>query len=157
MNCWYSSRITRCGVNLTKPTVCAAAPRIDCAAAMYCARSLGVHAEAGTDRSRSFHRPVPLLASSLLIPVHAVQLGSSVITAIGPVSLALATPAAESGAEPRSERGPLGAPEPPPPKSNTTATTVARTATTPTAPMAHLRFLLLVGPSDSDVTMVQLK
>src|ERR1700756_5209145 len=94
MNCWYSSRITRCGVNLTRPTACAAAPRIDCAAATYWARSFGVHAEAGTERSRSFQRPVPLFERSLLIDVHAIQLGSSVITVTGPVSLALATAAA---------------------------------------------------------------
>src|SRR4029077_7180510 len=102
MNCWYSSAITRCGVNLTKPTACAAAPRIDCAAAMNCARSFGVHAEAGTDRYRSFQRPAPLFARSLLIDVHAVQLGSSVITVTGPVSLALATAAAPSWPEPLS-------------------------------------------------------
>jgi hypothetical protein len=63
---------------------------------MNCARSFGVHAEAGTDLSRSFQRPAPLFASSLLIDAHAVQLGSSVITATGPLSFALATLAAAS-------------------------------------------------------------
>ena len=65
--------MTRCGVSLTKPTVCAAALRIDCPAAMNCARCFGVHADAGTDRSRSFQSPWPLFANSLLIDAHAVQ------------------------------------------------------------------------------------
>src|SRR5437764_3540720 len=102
--------MTRCGVSFTRPTVCAAALRIDCPAAMNCARCFGVHADAGTDRSRSFQSPWPLFANSLLIDAHAVQLGSSVITVTGPVSLALAT-AAVSWPGPLSDS--FGPPEPP--------------------------------------------
>src|ERR1700733_11479747 len=104
--------MTRCGVSLTRPTACAAALRIDCPAAMNCARCFGFQADAGTDRSRSFHRPWPAFANSLLIDAQAVQLESSVITATGPVSFALAT-AAVSWFGPLSEP-PLG-PEPPSP------------------------------------------
>src|SRR6185312_7211173 len=147
--------MTRWGVSLTKPTVCAAALRIDCPAAMNCARCFGFQADAGTDRSRSFQSPWPLFANSLLIAAHAVQLGSSVITATGPVSRALAT-AAVSCPAPLSDP-PFGPPEPPSPKSNTAATIVANTATAATPPMAHLRFLLSFGPSVLDVTMDQLK
>src|SRR5436309_15809415 len=103
---------------------------------MNCARCFGVHADAGTDRSRSFQSPWPLFASSLLIDAHAVQLGSSVITATGPVSLALAT-AAVSWFGPLSDPS-FGPPEPPSPNSNTAATIVASTATAATPPMAHL-------------------
>src|ERR1700722_19231270 len=72
---------------------------------------------------------------------------------MGPVSFALAT-GAVSWPEPSE---PFGAPESPPPNSNTTATTVARTATAATPPIAHLRFLLSFGASESEVTVVQLK
>ncbi|HYB38131.1 MAG TPA: hypothetical protein VEF72_21960 [Mycobacterium sp.] len=85
--------------------------------------------------------------------VHAAQLGSSVITATGPVSFALAI--ADDGSEPLFE-GAWGFSEPPSPKSNVTARAVASTAMRVTAPNAHLRLLPRVGGSASDGTLLSL-
>ncbi len=122
-------------------------------------RTLLLRPRRGRNRPVAIVRQIasPPFASSLLIDVHAAQLVSSVITATGPVSFTLATPAAASWVEPVSGFALFGVPESPPPNSNTAATIVAKTATAATPPIAHLRLLLSLGPSVSDVMMTQLK